>query len=89
MKRYREMLEEDDQLASRRASQARSWLWAEVNDYLLNALRNDPEVEQEIPRLEAAVSEGRLPPNVAARQLLDRFLGHLESASGKAPGRIQ
>jgi LAO/AO transport system kinase len=89
MKRYREMLEKDGQLASRRASQARSWMWAEVNDYLLNALRSDPEVEREIPRLEAAVSEGRLPPNVAARQLLERFLSHLELDTGKAPGRFQ
>ena len=82
MKRYREMLEQDGQLATRRASQARSWMWAEVNDYLLNALRSDPELGQEIPRLEAAVSEGRLPPNVAARQLLERFMSHLESAKG-------
>ena len=67
MKRYREMLEEDDQLASRRASQARSWLWAEVNDYLLNALRSDPEVEQEIPRLEAAVRHGNGKTGLADR----------------------
>ena len=77
MKRYREMLDKDGQLTSRRASQARSWMWAEVNDYLLNALRSDPELAQEIPRLEAAVSEGRLP-----RQLLERFMSRLESAKG-------
>lgn len=74
MKRHQEVLGENGQLAARRAAQACSWMWTEVNEGLLAALRNDPGTEKEIGELEAAVREGRLPPNIAARKLLDRFL---------------
>jgi LAO/AO transport system kinase len=74
MNRHQEVLGENGQIAARRASQACSWMWAEVNDGLVSALRNDPGTEQEIGELERAVSDGRLPPNIAARKLLGRFL---------------
>ena len=47
---------------------------SEVNDSLITTLQNDPEVRAHIPALEAAASEGRIPPVIAARQLLDIFL---------------
>ena len=60
--------------AERRAAQARDWMWSEVNESLIMALQSDPEVRKQIPALEAAASEGRIPPTIAARQLLDIFL---------------
>ena len=68
------MLESSGQLQVRRAAQARDWMWTAVNDNLISALQNDPEVRKQIPELEAAASEGRMPPTTAARQLLDIFL---------------
>lgn len=72
--RYRDTLKASGQFTTRRAAQAQAWMWSEVNDSLITALQNDPEVRKHIPALEAAASAGRIPPAIAARQLLDIFL---------------
>jgi LAO/AO transport system kinase len=72
--RHHDMLKTSGQLQERRAAQARDWMWTDVNDNLIAALQNDPEVQRQIPLLEAAASEGRIPPTTAAGQLLDIFL---------------
>jgi LAO/AO transport system kinase len=72
--RHNEMLQKSGQRHNRRAAQALDWMWSEVNESLLTALREDPEVCRVIPVLEASVSEGRLPPVEAAEQLLGIFL---------------
>jgi len=72
--RHREMLDASGQFTARRAAQAQDWMWSEVNENLLTALQSDPEVRKQIPALEAAASEGRIPPTIAARQLLEIFL---------------
>jgi LAO/AO transport system kinase len=68
-------LQEAGELAVRRAEQARDWMWSEIDGALLAALQEDRVVRRQIPLLEAAVSEGRMPPVTAARQLLELFLG--------------
>ena len=73
---HRETLESNGQLMQRRAVQARDWMWSEVSDSLIAALQSDAEVRKQIPALEAAVSEGEIPPTIAATQLLDIFLNH-------------
>ena len=72
--RHQDVLEANGQLAIRRAEQARDWMWSEVEDNLVAALQNDPEVLKQIPALEASASEGKIPPAIAARQLLEIFL---------------
>jgi len=72
--RHREMLDASGQFTARRAAQARDWMWSEVNENLITALQSDPGVRKQIPALEAAASEGRIPPTIAARQLLEIFL---------------
>jgi len=76
--KHRAVLESSGQFTDRRAAQARDWLWSEVSDSLITALQSDPEVRKHIPALEAATSDGRIPPTVAARQLLDIFLKRQE-----------
>ena len=49
-------------------------MWSEVSESLIHALRADGRVRESIPALETAVSDGRIPAGVAARQLLDTFL---------------
>jgi len=71
---HRDVLEASGQFTTRRAAQARDWMWSEVNDNLISALQSDPEVCKQIPAMEAAASEGRIPPTIAARQLLEVFL---------------
>ena len=71
---HHDMLEVSGQLKQRRATQARDWMWSEVSDSLITALQGDAEVQKQIPALEAAASEGRIPPTIAAKQLLELFL---------------
>jgi LAO/AO transport system kinase len=61
-------------IARLRADQARSWMWREVTDSVLDRLRRDPEVRRLLHRLEAEVAAGAIAPGAAARRLLDAFL---------------
>ena len=74
--KHRSVLEASGELKTRRAAQARDWMWSEVSDRFLTAVQSDPRVCEQIPLLEAAASEGRIPPTVAANQLLELFLKH-------------
>ena len=69
------------ELDRRRGRQARDWLWAEAADLLVEALRGDAATRAKLRTLESEVMAGRLPPTVAAEQLVAGFLGR-----GK-PGR--
>ena len=74
--KHRSVLEASGEMKTRRAAQARDWMWSEVSDRFLTAVQSDPRVCEQIPLLEAAASEGRIPPTVAANQLLELFLKH-------------
>jgi len=64
-----------DALADKRAAQARAWMWSEVADSLMTALRTHPKVTAHLAALEAQVAAGALTPTSAARTLLATFLG--------------
>ncbi len=63
----------DGGLAAKRSAQARRWMWREVEDGLIAALRADPEVAARLGSLERAVASGRLTPGEAAADLLKAF----------------
>ncbi len=65
----------DAGIAARRGAQARAWLWNEVGETLMAALRRHPEVRQRLAGLERDVESGALPPSTAARRILATFLG--------------
>jgi len=71
---YRAAMEKAEGIAGRRARQAVAWMWSEITETLQLRLREAPAVADAIPRLEAAVAAGEMPPATAARQLLDTFL---------------
>lgn len=71
--RHRQVLEASGDLAVRRRSQARSWLWALVSEGLERALRDHPAVAEALPRLEVEVEAGKTTPAAAARALLAAF----------------
>ena len=62
------------ELKSRRRDQAKAWLWHELSDSLLDALKADPEVAAHLGQLEAKVAAGKMAPGSAARILLTEFL---------------
>ncbi len=60
-------------LARKRSAQARRWMWREVEEGLLAALKADPEVAERLGPLERAVEAGRSTPAEAAQELLRAF----------------
>ncbi|MBE0455180.1 methylmalonyl Co-A mutase-associated GTPase MeaB [Roseovarius autotrophicus] len=60
--------------AARRAAQAQSWFVEEVKQGLLARL-DTPEMREEMAVLARQVAEGRLPPSVAAAEMLTRIGG--------------
>jgi LAO/AO transport system kinase len=64
------------ELATRRAEQAREWMWTEVTDALLDDLRASQRVAGLADRLEADVAAGTITPAAAARRLLEAFHQH-------------
>lgn len=80
MQRYRRILGDSGEIAAKRAEQARAWMWSEVSESLLAALRAHPAVRARIEALERAVMAGRTAPATAARELLETFLGQRDGA---------
>ena len=72
--RYRDTLSAHGEICRQRGVQARDWMWSDMTENLVVALKKQPKIERLLPELETAVTEGRLPPTVAARELLDAFL---------------
>lgn len=72
---HRSKLDEAGELAGRRARQQTHWLHAEIGAHLLDTFRSHPGVTETFERIADDVRSGRLLPVLAARQLVDRFLG--------------
>jgi LAO/AO transport system kinase len=71
--RYREAMGAAGELTRRRADQALDWMWAELGESLLSALRAHPAVAAQLPALEDEVRAGHLTPTLAAERLLGAF----------------
>ena len=68
--RHREMLAASGELERRRGEQQVRWMWALVEDRLMDALRSREAVERRLPAIEDDVRRGRMAPSVAAGELL-------------------
>ena len=75
VERFRAALAAGEGLDTLRAAQARGWLWRELREGLVDALRADPEIRKRLPALEEDVAAGRTTPGAAARDLLAVFRG--------------
>lgn len=72
---YRKTMSESGRLTERRAGQAKSWMWSEIGETLLDRLRAHPGVRAHLREIEAQVARGTLTPGRAAARLLGAFLG--------------
>jgi len=70
---YRRIMNEFGEIEIRRSAQAKSWLYAEINEVLGRRFRTNEKVRAEFHSVEAAVASGNLPPTTAALRLLDLF----------------
>lgn len=71
---YHAAITSSGELAKRRALQAKSWMWSEVSESLIDALCNDPLTSSRIEQLEQSVVAGKLPATMAASELIEIFL---------------
>jgi len=67
------ILEASGERASRRAAQAREWMWSLVEEGLRRRFRSEPAVAGRIDELERDVEALKTTPAAAARALLDAF----------------
>jgi GTPase len=66
---YRTRLTETGEIAQRRRQQQVKWMWAMLDDRIVTRIRSDPALRAKLPRLEAAVAEGRMSPAVAVDEI--------------------
>jgi LAO/AO transport system kinase len=57
--------------SQRRQAQDETWMWQRIDSGLRERFRAHPAVQAALPALVADVRAGRVPPSLAARQLLD------------------
>lgn len=74
VERYRDIMVEADELASRRTLQAQAWMWNEVAENLMMRFRCHPRIVAALPAMEARVAAGSATPTAAAQNLLNAFL---------------
>ena len=75
IREYVELMRTQGQFDKRRAEQARAWMWSEVDDALLSAFREHPQVQDRLEGLERAVMDGETSATAAAQELLEVFMG--------------
>lgn len=67
---YKQQQTDNGQLAQRRQTQARAWMWQRIEAGLRDNFRSHRAVCAQIEQVEQAVAAGKIPASVAARQLL-------------------
>jgi LAO/AO transport system kinase len=77
IRRHRETVSGSGELTTRRAEQARDWMWSELTDSLHDVLRRDERVAAMLDELEADVRACGLSPTAAAQRVLREFLRSL------------
>jgi len=85
--KHHEIISESGELTQRRAEQARQWMWTDLGESLMTALKSDAGVAGLIPEMESAVSEGRIPASIAAIKLVQSFLKRSQSTDRSSNGR--
>ena len=75
IERHRTALAASGETAARRAQQAQAWMWSEVNDTLLAAIKRDRRAAALLPGLERQVTAGEITPSAAAAALIAAFRG--------------
>jgi LAO/AO transport system kinase len=72
---HRERMTATGELAVRRREQQVKWMWAMLEERVFARLKSDPALKAKLPRIEAAVADGRMTPALA----VDEIAAALES----------
>ncbi len=68
--KHRGLMTASGELAERRRSQSLAWMWSLLEEGLRERFHHHPDVQRRLPQLAREVEAGRLPPPLAACQLL-------------------
>jgi LAO/AO transport system kinase len=66
---HRERMTKSGELAARRREQQVKWMWAMLEDRMFSRLRSDPALKTKLPKLEAAVADGRMSAALAVEEI--------------------
>jgi LAO/AO transport system kinase len=66
---HRARMSETGALAALRSAQQVKWMWAMLEQRIASKLRSDPALRAKLPRLEAAVADGRMSASLAVDEL--------------------
>jgi LAO/AO transport system kinase len=66
---HRARMSQTGELDARRREQQVKWMWAMLEDRLFARLKSDPSIRAKLPRIEAAVAEGRMTPALAVDEI--------------------
>jgi LAO/AO transport system kinase len=66
---HRKRMTASGELSARRRAQQVKWMWAMLEDRVAARLKSDASVRAKLPKLEAAVAEGRMSPTLAADEI--------------------
>ena len=66
---HRNRMSEAGEFDARRREQQVKWMWAMLEDRVFVRLKSDPALKAKLPRIEAAVAEGRMSPAVAVDEI--------------------
>ncbi len=67
---HRQKMEATGELAEKRRKQSLAWMWALVEEGLINRFYKNPGVEKSLPKIIKAVEDGKTGPTIAAHKLL-------------------
>ncbi len=66
---HRERMSASGQLAARRREQQVKWMWAMLEERMVSRLRSDSALRTKLPKLEAAVADGRMSAALAVEEI--------------------
>ena len=73
IKKFRQQMTVSGTFATRRRAQALDWVYAMVEEHLRTLFYDHPQVKDNLPQIEAAVVDGRMPATAAVKALLQAF----------------
>lgn len=82
---HRAYLDENGGLQARRNAQQLEWLWALVEDAVLDGVRRSPRVRALRPDIETLVGHGELSALEGSEQIMDAFLADIDVLWPRAP----
>jgi GTPase len=66
---HRARMTDSGELDARRREQQVKWMWAMLEDRIFSRLRSDPALKSKLPKLEAAVANGRMSASLAVEEV--------------------